>query len=68
MKLDGRKVTLARHLGEGRVPQDWEVEGVPTVYVLDHGGGIRHRQVDLGPVNHKLDEFVEKAEAAKWPN
>ena len=45
----------------------WDVEGLPTTYVIDHEGVIRHRQVGYDAKTDKLPdlvrELVKKAEA-----
>jgi peroxiredoxin len=54
---------------KGKALETWDVEGYPTVYVIDHEGIIRHRQAGFDPATDKLHEVVRalvaKAEAAR---
>ena len=55
--------------GTSRALEAWDVEGYPTVYVIDHEGVIRHRRVGFDAATDDLHDIVhalvEKAEAAK---
>ena len=55
--------------GMSRALEAWDVEAYPTVYVIDHEGVIRHRQVGFDPATDQLHDIVlalvEKAEAAR---
>jgi peroxiredoxin len=48
---------------------DWDVEAYPTIYVIDHEGVIRHRQVGYDPKDDRITplvrDLVKKAEAAR---
>ncbi len=53
--------------GPGELLEAWQVEGFPTLYLIDHKGVVRH--VFLGvpklPVlEGKIEELVRKAEEA----
>jgi peroxiredoxin len=47
----------------GDIAKDWNVQGLPTVYVIDHAGVIRSkaRGPEFDPL---IEELVKKAEAA----
>jgi hypothetical protein len=51
----------------GPISTEWNVQGWPTLFIIDHQGVIRHRFLG-NPGNDKLDELiealVEKAEKA----
>jgi thiol-disulfide isomerase/thioredoxin len=56
--------------GEGAAAEQWNVEGYPTVYAIDHTGVIRNKTLGYDPdASKKLDalieELVKAAEAAK---
>ncbi|VTR91408.1 thiol-disulfide isomerase-like thioredoxin : Thiol-disulfide isomerase-like thioredoxin OS=Singulisphaera acidiphila (strain ATCC BAA-1392 / DSM 18658 / VKM B-2454 / MOB10) GN=Sinac_1102 PE=4 SV=1: AhpC-TSA [Gemmata massiliana] len=48
---------------DGGIAKDWNVQGFPTVYVIDHAGVIRSkaRGPEFDPL---IEELVKKAEAA----
>ena len=47
----------------GGIAKDWNVHGIPTVYVIDHAGVIRSKA--RGPeFDSLIEELVKKAEAA----
>jgi peroxiredoxin len=47
----------------GGIAKDWNVQGIPTVYVIDHAGVIRSKAP--GPeFDPLIEELVKKAEAA----
>jgi hypothetical protein len=50
----------------GPISQAWNVQGWPTLYVIDHKGIIRHKYLG-SPGDKVLDEAIEKlvAEAEK---
>src|SRR5262245_41144652 len=52
--------------GAGAISDDWNVQGWPTLYVIDHKGVIRHKW-EGSPGDKVLDEAIEKlvAEAEK---
>jgi len=43
---------------EGNIVKGWNVQGLPTIYVLDTKGVIRYKFV--GAVTDELDEAVDK--------
>jgi thiol-disulfide isomerase/thioredoxin len=55
--------------GKKAVSQQWDVEGYPTLYVIDHKGVIRFKTLGYDPKSGKLDttveELVKAAEAGK---
>jgi hypothetical protein len=49
----------------GPISDEWNVQGWPTLYVIDHKGVIRHKWVG-SPGNEKLDAALDKlVEAAE---
>jgi hypothetical protein len=50
----------------GPISTEWNVQGWPTLYVIDHKGVIRHKHLG-SPGDKVLDEEIEKlvAEAEK---
>ena len=50
----------------GPISTEWNVQGWPTLYVIDHKGVIRHKYLG-SPGDKILDEEIEKlvAEAEK---
>lgn len=48
----------------GPIPTRWNVNGWPTVYVLDHTGIIRHKGLRGGNLDAPLAELVAEAERA----
>ncbi len=42
----------------GRISAQWNLEGTPTLYVLDHKGVIRYKW--LGPSEKVIDEALAK--------
>jgi hypothetical protein len=51
---------------QGPISQAWNVQGWPTLYIIDHKGVIRHKYLG-SPGDKVLDEAIEKlvAEAEK---
>ena len=50
---------------EGPIPMRWNVNGWPTVYVLDAEGVIRSKTALGKTLDAKIEEWVKKAEAKK---
>jgi hypothetical protein len=52
--------------GAPAIADDWNVQGWPTLYIIDHKGVIRHKYLG-SPGDAVLDEAIEKlvAEAEK---
>lgn len=48
---------------EGEIPSAWNVTGWPTIYVLDHKGVIRAKQVMGKALDHVLEKLVAEADA-----
>jgi thiol-disulfide isomerase/thioredoxin len=46
--------------GQRKLSALYGISGIPTVYVVDHKGIIRHHQVGFGGNSHDLDTMVEK--------
>ncbi len=45
--------------GMGAIAGKWNLQGTPTLYVLDHKGAIRYKWLG-GPGDKVLDEALEK--------
>ena len=43
----------------GAIPTKWNVQGWPTLYLIDHKGVIRHKFLG-NPGDTKLDELIEE--------
>ena len=50
---------------EGPIPMQWNVNGWPTIYVIDAEGVIRSKKALGAPLDAKIEEWVKKAEAKK---
>jgi hypothetical protein len=52
---------------KGPLAKEWRVRGWPTIYVLDHRGVIRAKDLSGEALDAKVDELLReaKAEAAK---
>jgi len=46
----------------GPIPAKWNVRGWPTIYVLDHKGVIRFKQVRGEDMDHAVDSLLEEME------
>ncbi|MBM3991787.1 MAG: TlpA family protein disulfide reductase [Planctomycetes bacterium] len=51
--------------GDGPWARAWNVSGWPTIYVLDHKGVIRFRDVREGELDAAVNELLAELEAAK---
>ena len=50
----------------GPISEEWNVYGWPTIYVIDHLGVIRHKNLrQEKELDAALEKLVEEAEAAK---
>ena len=49
----------------GPIATDWNVTGWPTIYVIDHEGIIRYKNVRGGPLDIAVRELIEKAKSAQ---
>ena len=47
------------------ISQSWGVSAWPTIYVLDHEGVIRYKNVRGDDLDAAIEELVKKAEAAQ---
>ena len=54
---------------DGPISRAWNVRGWPTIYVLDHKGVIRYRDVREKKMDEAVDALLKEleAEAAKTP-
>ncbi len=48
----------------GPIASSWNVEGWPTLYLIDHKGVIRDKTVGSKNMDKLIDQLVEEAEAA----
>ena len=81
VSVDDEKETLTKFIEKTPMPwahwwdgkkaasEQWDVEGYPTLYVIDHKGVIRFKTLGYDPKSGKLDatveELVKAAEAGK---
>jgi hypothetical protein len=49
----------------GPIASRWNVSGWPTVYVIDHLGVIRSRDIQGSSLDKMVDQLVKQAEAAR---
>ena len=49
----------------GPISTEWNVKGWPTIYVIDHEGVIRYKNVRGEQLDAAIEELVQKAEAAQ---
>lgn len=55
--------------GKGaKIPTDWNIRGWPTIFVIDHEGVIRYKNVRGEALDKAIAELVAKAEAAQKKN
>jgi hypothetical protein len=47
----------------GPISTEWNVEGWPTVYVIDHQGVIRHKNVRGDKLDEAIESLIAKAES-----
>jgi len=47
----------------GPISTEWNVEGWPTIYLIDHEGVIRHKNVRGAALDEALEVLVEAAES-----
>ena len=50
---------------QGPISTAWNVSGWPTIYVIDHEGVIRYKNVRGEALDKAIEELVQKAEAAQ---
>ena len=48
---------------EGAIATKWNVEGWPTIYVLDHKGVIRHKNVREKKMDEAVDALLKEIES-----
>ena len=74
---DGDKEMLKRALAEenitwrsfwdestsGRIATDWNVNGWPTIYVIDHKGVIRFKNVREDALDKAIDTLIAEAKS-----
>ena len=63
-----RKIVKEKNWGHGppngAIASAWNVRSWPTIFVLDHEGVIRHKNLRGDNLDKAIDELVAKAEAA----
>jgi hypothetical protein len=52
---------------EGPIATRWNVSGWPTIYVIDHKGIIRAKQLRDSSLDHMVDKLVKEASAKAPP-
>lgn len=55
-------------MGQGAITISWNVTSIPTLYVIDHKGVIRHKWVGGSAekvIDVVVDRLIEEAELAK---
>src|SRR5579863_1904167 len=50
---------------EGPITTEWGVQSWPTVYVIDHTGVIRHRELHGSSLDEPLERLIKEAEARR---
>jgi hypothetical protein len=50
---------------DGPIAEAWNVRGWPTVYVLDHLGVIKHKDLRREDLDEPLEKLVTAAESPK---
>ncbi len=78
ISADARKETLTTFLKKEPMPwvhwhngqtggilEDWEVDSFPTIYVLDHKGVIRYRDIRGQRLEDAVQELLDEGEAKK---
>ena len=58
-KLTWRSFADPGPLGQGAITTSWNVTSIPTLYVIDHKGVIRHKWVG-GSAEKAIDVAVER--------
>ena len=49
----------------GRISDKWQIEGFPTVYLLDHKGVIRYKGLRGEQLDKAIDRLLAELEAEK---
>ena len=63
-KLNWRSFVDARGKGGlGTISTKWNLVGTPTLYVLDHKGTIRYKDVRGGDLNRAVETLLKEQEA-----
>ena len=60
-----RSFWCGRGGGWGRIPSQWGVRGWPTVYLIDHKGVIRHKNLNDKELKAAIAALVKEAEEVK---
>ena len=50
---------------DGPISNAWNVTGWPTIYLIDHEGVIREKNLRGTSLDKAIEELVQKAEAAR---
>jgi hypothetical protein len=67
-KLTWRSFVDPGPVGQGAITISWNVTSIPTLYVIDHKGVIRHKWVGglaEKTIDVAVDRLIEEAELAK---
>ena len=78
ISADEKKETLTKFLAKEKMPwthwwngseggilEDWNVEGFPTVYVIDAKGVIRHRNLRGEALEEAVNALIKELEVKK---
>jgi hypothetical protein len=49
----------------GPITQQWKIQGVPTIYVLDQKGVIRYKDVQDKEMDKAVDALIKELESEK---
>jgi len=52
---------------QGPIAKSWNVHGWPTIYVLDHKGVVRHKNVREKAMDDAVDALLKEMQSAKDP-
>jgi hypothetical protein len=58
-KLTWRSFADQGQAGRGPICQKWNLQGTPTLFILDHKGVIRYKWIG-SPGENKIDAALEK--------
>ena len=69
--LEKEKITWRSFWAGGRngpIPTQWQIQGWPTIYLIDHKGVIRHKYLGNpgdAVLDNEIKQLVNDAEASK---
>jgi hypothetical protein len=49
----------------GPIARDWQVRGIPSIYVIDHKGVIRFRDLQDQALDNAVDLLIKEIESGK---